>query len=241
MEKISRKQQEIQQREVDILQISRRILLDEGYEALSMDKLASELGTAKGTLYKHFPNKEEIVLALVCQAMQVRQQMFGIAAMISNKSRERMMAVGLASERYVQTCRDHFAIEQFGNNSTIRGKSTPNRQELIRHFELQCMGSVAGVVHDAIAVGDLKLPANMTAEEMVFGFWSITYGSHVLTFARSQMEDLGVNDPWRAVRIHGCSMLNGFGWKQLMSFEESESIMAELDSRLQKFEGTTFV
>jgi len=222
----------MQQREADILQIARRMLLDDGYDALSMDKLAVELGTAKGTLYNHFPNKEEIVLALVCQAMQVRQQMFGIAASISQKSRERMMAVGLASEHYVRKHNEHFAIEQFVSNSTIRGKSKPRRQELIRHFELQCMGSVSGVVRDAIAVGDLALPSMLTAEEIVFGFWSITFGSHVLTFDRPGLNELGIHDAWRAVRSHGCSLMNGFNWQPVMTFEQSEVVFAELDERL---------
>ena len=238
MTRISRKQLEIQQREADILQIARRMLLDEGYEALSMDKLAVELGTAKGTLYNHFPNKEEIVLALVCQAMQVRQQIFGIAASMSQKSRERMMAIGLASEHYVQKHSEHFAIEQFVSNSTIRGKSKPRRQELIRHFELQCMGSVSGVVRDAIAVGDLELPSMLTAEELVFGFWSITFGSHVLTYGRPGLNELGINDAWRAVRSHGCSMLNGFNWQPMMTFEQSELVFAELDARLNLLCGT---
>jgi AcrR family transcriptional regulator len=233
MAKASRKQLEIQQREADILQISRRMLLDEGYEALSMDKLAVELGTAKGTLYNHFDNKEEIVLALVCQAMQVRQQMFGIAAMVSQKTRERMMAIGLASELYVQHHAEHFAIEQFVSNSTIRGKSKPKRQELIRHFETQCMGSVSSIARDAIAVGDLTLPPQLTVEELVFGFWSITFGSHVLTFDRPGLNELGINDAWRAVRMHGCSILNGFNWKPLMTFEESEEVFAGLVTRLR--------
>jgi len=237
MIKISRKQLEIQQREADIRQIARRMLLDEGYDALSMDKLAVELGTAKGTLYNHFPNKEEIVLALVCQAMQVRQQMFGIAAMVGQKTRERMMAIGLASEHYVQKHSEHFAIEQFVSNSTIRGKSKPKRQELIRHFETQCMGSVSTIVRDAIAIGDLRLPSMLTVEELVFGFWSITFGSHVLTFDRPGLNELGINDAWRAVRTHGCSMLNGFNWQPLMTFEESEVVFAGLDARLKMRSG----
>ena len=135
MTRISRKQNEIHQREADILHIARRILLSEGYETLSMDKLAVELGTAKGTLYNHFPNKEEIVLALVCQAMQVRLQLFGVAAMVSQKSRERMMAIGLASEHYVRRHSEYFAIEQFVSNSTIRGKTKPKRQECFYQME----------------------------------------------------------------------------------------------------------
>ncbi len=233
MTRISRKQLEIQQRETDILQIARRMLLSEGYDALSMDKLAVELGTAKGTLYNHFPNKEEIVLALVCQAMQVRQQMFGIASMVSKNTRERMMAIGLASEHYVRQHSEHFAIEQFVSNSTIRGKSKPKRQELIRHFETQCMGSVSTIVQDAIAVGDLQLPSMLTVQELVFGFWSITFGSHVLTFDRPGLNELGINDAWRAVRMHGCSMLNGFNWLPVMTFEGSEVVFAGLDARLK--------
>lgn len=240
MTRISRKQHEIHQREAAILHIARRILLDDGYEALSMDKLAVELGTAKGTLYNHFPNKEEIVLALVCQAMQVRLQLFGVAAMVSQKSRERMMAIGLASEHYVRKHSEHFAIEQFVSNSTIRGKAKPKRQELIRHFEMQCMGSVTMIVRDAIAVGDLKLPTKLTAEELVFGFWSITFGSHVLTFDRPGLHELGINDAWRAVRSHGCSMLNGFNWQPFMTFEESESVFAELDARLNMLIGSSY-
>ena len=223
---------EIQQREADILQIARRMLLDDGYDALSMDKLAVELGTAKGTLYNHFPNKEEIVLALVCQAMQLRQQMFGIAASVSQRSRERMMAIGLVSQHYVDKNNEHFAIEQFVSNSTIRGKSKPKRQELIRHFELQCMGFVSGVVRDAIAVGDLTLPPVLTAEEVVFGFWSITFGSHVLSFSRPALNELGIHDAWRAVRTHACSLLNGFNWQPLMTYEQSEDVFSQLDEQL---------
>lgn len=234
MSKVSRKQQEIQQREADILQIARRMLLENGYESLSMEKLAAELKTAKGTLYNHFPNKEEIVLALICQALQVRQKMFGIAALACQKSRERMMSVGVASEMYVRNHREHFAIEQFVSNSTIRGKAREKSHELIRHFELQCMESVSGIIRDAVMVGDLSLPQSLNPQELVFGFWSITFGSHVLSHERPGLSDLGVSDPWRAVRQHCCSMMNGFGWKSMMSFAESEAVFDEIEGRLAK-------
>jgi AcrR family transcriptional regulator len=238
MEKFSRKQSEMRQREADILSISRRMLLESGYESLSMEKVAAELKTAKGTLYNHFPNKEEIVLALICQALQVRQRMFGIAAMACDKSRERMMAVGVASELYVRQHSEHFAIEQFVSNSTIRGKSQEKSRDLVRHFELQCMESVAAIVRDANMVGDFSLPTSLNPEEVVFGFWAITFGSHVLSYARPGLADLGIEDPWRAVRQHCCSMMNGFGWKPFMDFAESEAIFESIERRLERlFDG----
>jgi AcrR family transcriptional regulator len=234
MVKVSRKQMEIQQREADILQISRRMLLESGYESLSMEKLAAELKTAKGTLYNHFPNKEEIVLALVCQALQVRQKMFGIAAMAFGDSRMRMMAVGAASQAYVQRYSEHFAIEQFVSNSTIRGKTKEKSHELIRHFEIQCMESVGGIVRDAVMVGDLTLPSTLNVSEFVYGFWAISFGSHVLTHQRPGFGDLGISDPWRAIRQHCCCMLNGFNWKPLMNFDQSHAAFLQIEGRLDE-------
>lgn len=241
MIRISRKQKEIQQREVDILEIARRMLLEHGYESLSMDKLAVELNTAKGTLYNHFPNKEEIVLALVCQALQVRQKVFGLASMAFTGSRMRMMACGAASQAYVQRYSEHFAIEQFVSNSTIRGKARERSHELIRHFELQCMESVSSIVRDAIAIGDLTLPRTLNIPEFIFGFWAINFGSHVLTHQRPGFGDLGVADPWLAIRQHCCCMLNGYGWQPILDFDESYSAFLKIERRLDDmFAHTSF-
>jgi len=40
-----------------------RLLNQFGYKKMTMDNLAREIGIAKGTLYLHFPSKEELVLA----------------------------------------------------------------------------------------------------------------------------------------------------------------------------------
>lgn len=234
MVRISRKQESIQQRERDILALARRMLLESGYESLSMERLACALKTAKGTLYNHFPNKEEIVLALVCKALQVRQRVFGIASMAFSDSRMRMMACGAASQAYVQIYREHFAIEQFVSNSTIRGKAKEKSHELIRHFEIQCMESVSSIVRDAIAVGDLTLPATLNIPEFIYGFWSINFGSHVLNHQRPGFGDLGIADPWLAIRQHCCCMLNGYGWKPILNFDESYAAFLRIEQLLSE-------
>ncbi len=235
MSTVSRKKLEIQQREADILRSARRMLLQEGYSALSMDRLATELRTAKGTLYNHFPNKEEIVIALACDAKQLRHRMFGAAAMASQKSRERIMAIGIVSERYMQQFPEHFEIERLVSNSTIWGKSSQKRQEMIHHFDAQCMGTVSGVVRDAIAVGDLTLPENISPEELVFGLWSITFGSQTLAQDRPSVSALGVPEPWRAIRWHCSIMLNGFNWNPILSHADSEQLFEVLDGKVELF------
>lgn len=46
-----------------ILDAADRLLNQFGYKKMTMDNLAQEVGIAKGSLYLHFPSKEELVLA----------------------------------------------------------------------------------------------------------------------------------------------------------------------------------
>ena len=48
-----------------ILDATERLLIRYGYAKMTMDDLAQEVGVAKGTLYLHFPSKEEVVLSRI--------------------------------------------------------------------------------------------------------------------------------------------------------------------------------
>ena len=47
-----------------IMDIAEEVLIEKGYHDTSMDEIAARAGIAKGTLYQHFPGKEELVVAL---------------------------------------------------------------------------------------------------------------------------------------------------------------------------------
>lgn len=49
----------------EILQAANMLLNEKGYAAMSMDELASCAGISKPTLYSHFTNKEDLILAAV--------------------------------------------------------------------------------------------------------------------------------------------------------------------------------
>src|SRR5262245_12250553 len=111
MSTLTRKQREIQQREERILEESRKLLLEEGYHGLSMDRIAEVLEYSKGTIYQHFPNKEEILLALANQSMERRLDLFRRAASFKGGSRERISAVGVAAELFFRLYQHHFQVE----------------------------------------------------------------------------------------------------------------------------------
>jgi AcrR family transcriptional regulator len=59
MVEITRKQREIQQRTREILRVAKPILIAEGFQALTMDRLASRMEYAKERSTTTFPTKRK--------------------------------------------------------------------------------------------------------------------------------------------------------------------------------------
>ena len=70
----SLKEKQRQEREDLIIEAAEEVLLEKGYYDTSMDEIATRVGIAKGTIYKHFPGKEELVLGIFKRDMQALLQ-----------------------------------------------------------------------------------------------------------------------------------------------------------------------
>jgi len=236
MVELSRKQREMERRTAEILRISKPILVREGFHALSMDRVAADMEYAKGTIYNHFPHKEEIVLALAVESMELRRKLFEYCASRGDTARVRMLAIGAACEFYAHHCQEEFVVEQWVRNPSVWEKSSQQRQNLVRQCEGQCMALVASVVRDGAMAGELVIPAGMTPEEFVFGFWAITFGWQVLMASSPSLPAIGVHDPTRAIRVHCGTLMNGFDWRPLLRLDEqlqlAERLLQDLTPKL---------
>ncbi len=59
-----------QAREDAIIQAVNRLLAEKGFDAMTVDEVAAEVGIAKASLYKHFPSKEDLAAAAMVKVMQ---------------------------------------------------------------------------------------------------------------------------------------------------------------------------
>jgi len=66
----SLKEKQRQEREALILQTAEEVLAERGYYETSMDEIAARVGVAKGTVYLHFPSKEDLVVAILTRDLQ---------------------------------------------------------------------------------------------------------------------------------------------------------------------------
>ena len=218
------KQREIQSRESQLLDTAARVLLKEGYAALTMDRLAQELSTAKGTVYNHFPNREEVLLAIAVNAINKRQSMFDLASICQRPSRERFLAVGVACEIYVTHYPHYFLVENLVRHEAIWERCSQERRELLRKQEQRCMSLVSGIVRSAVANNELTLPLALSPEEMTLSIWALTYGAYLIDSTSPSLKDVGVTSVHRAVRVGANKVLDGFCWTPNWSFEEHAEI-----------------
>jgi TetR/AcrR family transcriptional regulator, regulator of autoinduction and epiphytic fitness len=71
MAKLSFKAQVLQAREQAILDAVVRLLAEKGFELMTLDEVAAEVGIAKASLYKHFDSKESLAAAAMVQLLEV--------------------------------------------------------------------------------------------------------------------------------------------------------------------------
>lgn len=57
-----------------ILDATNRLLADKGFEAMSMDDIAADVGIAKGSLYKHFESKEALAAAVMVRLLRQTEE-----------------------------------------------------------------------------------------------------------------------------------------------------------------------
>jgi TetR/AcrR family transcriptional regulator, regulator of autoinduction and epiphytic fitness len=71
--KPSFKQQMLLAREEAIIEVVNSMLADKGFDAMTVDEVAAEVGVAKASLYKHFPSKEDLAAAAMVRMMERAQ------------------------------------------------------------------------------------------------------------------------------------------------------------------------
>ncbi len=224
MIQLTPKQEEIKLREQRILDVARSVLIQHGYHGLSMERIAAKVEYSKGTIYNHFANKEEIIVALAIETVGRRLEMFKQAAQFRGASRFRMLAIGQAAEKFVRDYADFFTLEQILQLPSVRQKISQQRQHEINSIEVRCMDIVAGIVRDAVAAEDLVLGPDVTPEKLVFGIWSLTSGGFAIAARSGTLPHLGLDNPFELVHHHTAALMDGFGWAPKSSEYDSNKL-----------------
>src|SRR5215471_5026751 len=89
----SLKEKQRQEREALILKAAEEVFLEKGYHETSIDEIAARVGIAKGTVYLHFPSKEDLVIALAERDMLKLLDLVETNAASSSTTREKLETI----------------------------------------------------------------------------------------------------------------------------------------------------
>jgi AcrR family transcriptional regulator len=135
-----------------ILDATDRLLARYGYRKMTMDDLAQEVGIGKGTIYLHFPSKEEVVLSHVDRIVErLKGELAGLARGGGRPAaRLRRMLVTRVMFRFDSV--QHYTESLSDLLAALRPGLLARRR---RHFEAEAE-LLAGVLREGRRAGDFQ-------------------------------------------------------------------------------------
>jgi len=223
---LSRKQRELAQRENLVLETARRLLLENGYNGLTMERIAEAAEYSKGTIYNHFPCKEEIVAELASRVLHGKAVFVERAAVCKGRSRERIAAIGEAAMLFVRLYPEDMRIMQILHSQVLMRKVSQRQRERVHAQERRVLNAITGVVRDAIAQADLppEDSSGTLCEELAFGICCVIDGGHSVIARHASLEELGPRDPHKAITRTLDLIADGCGWRPLSSEVDFDAV-----------------
>ena len=220
----SRKQREVHQREQLLLDTGRRLLIEQGFAGLSLDRLAESTEYSKGTIYQHFSTKEDLVAALAVQTIERRFSLFGRAAQLVGRPRERLTAIQVADELFARLHPHYFRSELIIKMADLANRASPDRLAALHKLDACCSRMVGDLIAEAIHLGDLVLHPPRTEGEILFGLFSIAIGTHTLLLNHGVLlEEWRIGPPFQALRRNLDALLDGYGMHPLSAHWDYEA------------------
>jgi AcrR family transcriptional regulator len=123
------RQQVLRAREDAIVASVNRLLAEKGFEAMTVDEVAADVGIAKASLYKHFPSKEELAAAAMVRVLDRALAFLDQEAARDSTPIEHLKAVARWTMQ-LQLAGEMPSLP--AQNSTLRGALLHNRAYLDR-------------------------------------------------------------------------------------------------------------
>ena len=149
--KISFKEQMLLAREDAIIQSVNRLLAVKGFDAMTVDEVAADVGIAKASLYRHFPSKEDLAAAAMVFVMKRAQTFLADLVTQGHSPRQNLIA----------TVRWMMALKLAGEMPSLPSQNSSLRASLIENQAymdglMQASDTLGGWIEAAQAQGELN-------------------------------------------------------------------------------------
>lgn len=222
----TRKQRDFEQRENLFIDIARNIIIESGLDALTMEQVAEKAEYSKGTLYKHFSCKDDVLAAICNNALANLAKLMEIAQSYPGQSREKIVAMLSAYAIYAERFPEEFEIIFAARGSDPWAKASEERKEKFYEMDAAIIATFRKVADLGIEEGNLKMPPGLTVDQICFGTWAQSFGIYTLCEAEglnTQMEKPSTDE---VLLTQSMWLFDGYQW-QPFSHEKNYAEVAE--------------
>jgi len=222
----------LKERELLIINSAIELIGKNGIENLTMDKVVAQVPFSKGTVYKHFMGKEDLLLAISNYSIKILGDLFYRAYQFDDCARSRMLLLNFSYLIYAMLYPALFQSVLCAKSPNVVGKSSEKHINEGEQLEIKLMTSINGIVEDGVRDNSLSLPATMDIQQLCFSNWSMAFGTISLLSAEVDQCSGRTNLIVERELFNLSNLLfDGMGWKPLT---KDKNHCAELKVALNK-------
>lgn len=136
---------EISNRQLEIIEVSGKILIEKGIKGLTTKTVASEMNFSESAIYRHFKSKEEILVALLSLLKQNMSKRLNAQIKPQNSAKENFKAVFASQFNYFKR-NPHFVV-------AVLSEGLLDESEEIKRIVLQLMRNKMQILANILAQG----------------------------------------------------------------------------------------
>ena len=209
---LTKREQNVMNRELELLDVAENIMAHEGFSGLTMDKLVAACDYSKGTVYNHFANKEDLFCALSTKGMKFIISLVKRALKMQGSSREKCLAIVYAHQLHSQMhVTASFCVLMVKTPAVLERAST-GRIAIQRELEMEITLLVDELIAQAIEAGDMTPNRRDDINAICFALWSMSFGSSAILASAQDTEAVARLDMSNALLFNMNVLLDGLKW-----------------------------
>lgn len=168
-----------EKREESILRHFQQMIEERGFFDLKVSELATRANISVGTLYSHFPCKEDLLLALSFQSKVSRAEFVRSAVERATTPDQRFLVGVIAVWRSYQVHRSFTELEFLAFTPSIWKRASPRFRMANANLRQELFGLFKNLLHDAFK----EVRPSVSKSHIEIGHRSLLLGMEVMSFA----------------------------------------------------------
>lgn len=229
----NRKQREYEAREQLLIRIADNILSKDGEVELNMDKIASKSEYSKGTLYKHFGCKEDLLTAIYYEKFQVLFGLFKKVMVMPMSTRDRQLGIHVAHNLFDYHYFNESTRLMIPNTAAMQGKISPMRKKKLEQLQFDFQKLLLDLVQEGIDKDDLQLPQGISADMVVLANQAFSFGMITMMYGSCKTPESFESSMYTHL-VSVSMLLDGFNWRPFTEGSNLKSIVKIVEEALKK-------